>query len=195
MKRRMEQLINGKFEYEAPKMVFSEEKIVVELKEGENYRGELFLTSEDESRIKGMMTSTSRRVVLGKEKFAGYEIKVPYGIDGRGLQAGDVLETSIVINSNLGEYQIPVEVTVTKSQICTSMGEIRNLDDFVRLAEYDYREAFRFFTKDSFVECLQDDDEKYKALYQAMSQNPITYQDMEEFLIGAGKKEPVHIQL
>ncbi len=195
MKRRMEQLINGKFEYEAPKMVFSEEKIVVELKEGENYRGELFLTSEDESRIKGMMTSTSRRVVLGKEKFAGYEIKVPYGIDGRGLQAGDVLETSIVINSNLGEYQIPVEVTVTKSQICTSMGEIRNLDDFDRLAEYDYREAFRFFTKDSFVECLQDDDEKYKALYQAMSQNPITYQDMEEFLIGAGKKEPVHIQL
>ncbi len=195
LKRRMEQLMNGRFEYEVPKLVFSDDKITVDINAGESYRGELLIGSEDHRRIKGMIVSSSRRVVLGKEKFSGIDISVPYGIDGEGLFPGDFEETFIVVNSNLGEYLIPVEITVRKPQIYTLVGEIDNLDDFTQLAENDYREAFRLFTKEVFVELLKGEDEKYKGLYQAMSQNPVTYQDMEEFLIGAGKKEPVHIQL
>ena len=33
------------------------------------------------------------------------------------------------------------------------------------------------------------------ACTRGMSQNPVTYQHMEEFLIAAGRKEPVHIRL
>ncbi len=195
MKRRMEQLINGRFEYEVPKLLFSQEKICVDLKAGENYRGELLIRAEGGHRIKGMVASSNRRVVLGKEKFSGIDISIPYGVDGEGLFEGDFVEASIIVNSNLGEYLIPVEITVRKTQIFTLMGEMVCLDDFAKLAESDYREAFRLFTKDIFVELLKNEDEKYQGLYLAMSQNPVTYQDMEEFLIGAGKKEPVHIQL
>lgn len=195
MKRRMEQLINGRFEYEVPKLVLSDEKIAVDIKAGENYRGELLIGSADNRRIKGMIMSSNRRVILAKEKFSGIAESIPYGIDSKGLVPGDLVEASITINSNLGEYIIPVSITVKQSQIYTSTGEIKSLDDFVVLAENDYREALRLFTKDAFEEILKKEDKNDMGLYQAMSQNPVTYQDMEEFLIGVGKKEPVHIQL
>ena len=59
MKRRMEQLLNGRFEYEVPKLVLSDTNITVRTKAGENYRGELFVGAEDNRRIKGMVMSSS----------------------------------------------------------------------------------------------------------------------------------------
>lgn len=191
----MEQLINGRFEYEVPKLVLSDTKITVEIKAGENYRGELFIGAEDNRRMKGMVMSSNRRLLLGKEKFSGAAVCIPYGIDGRGLNPGDELGAAITINSNLGEYQVPVFVKVQNAQIYTSLGEIRSLEDFTKLAANDYREAFRLFTKDVFPEIIKKEDKEHLCLYHGMSHNPVTYQHMEEFLIGAGKKEPVRIYL
>ena len=112
MKRRMEQLLNGRFEYEVPKLVLSDTNITVRTKAGENYRGELFVGAEDNRRIKGMVMSSSRRILLAKEKFSGNTVCIPYGVDVKGLAAGDCLESVITINSSLGEYQIPVRVEV-----------------------------------------------------------------------------------
>lgn len=195
MKRRMEQLINGRFEYEAPGLILSASEINIQTRAGENYRGELYIGAEDNRRIKGMAMSSSRRVLLAKDKFSGNTVCIPYGVDVKGLSAGDVVDAVITINSNLGECQVPVKVEVTESQIQTSRGEIRTLDEFVKLAENDYREAFRLYTSDSFARVLQGSDRQYLTLYRGMSQNPVTYQHMEEFLIGAGKKEPVSIRL
>ncbi|NCC43832.1 MAG: hypothetical protein EOM18_09690, partial [Clostridia bacterium] len=195
MKRRMEQLINGRFEYEVPKLVLSQHEIDVVTKAGENYRGELFIGAEDNRRIKGMVMSSNRRLLLAKEKFSGTAVCIPYGVDVKGMGSGDVLVAQITVNSSLGEYQIPVKVEVQEAQIHTSLGEIRTLNEFVKLAENDYREAFRLYTSDSFPRILQGSDRKYLSLYQGMSQNPVTYQHMEEFMIGAGKKEPVRLHL
>lgn len=191
----MEQLINGRFEYEAPKLSLSASEISLETKVGENCRGELFFGAADHRRIKGMVMSSNRRLLLAKDKFSGTDICIPYGVDVKGLKPGDRLDTILTINSNLGEYQVPVHVQVTKSQIRTSQGEIHSLNEFVRLAQKDYREAFRLYTSDTFGEILTGADRKYRNLYDSMSQNPVTYQNMEEFLIAADKKEPVKLQL
>lgn len=195
MKRRMEQLINGRFEYEVPALVLSQPEILVQTRVGENYRGELYVGAEDKRRIKGMVMSSNRRILLGKEKFSGTMISIPYGVDVKGLLAGDKVESVITINSNLGEYQIPVKVEILEEQIQTSLGEISTLSDFVKLAENDYREAFRLYSGSNFEKILENEDEKYEKLYRGMSQKPLTYQHMEEFLIGVGKKEPVEIRL
>ena len=81
LKRRMEQLINGRFEYEVPKLVLSDTEITVGTKAGENYRGELFIGAADNRRIKGMVMSSDRRLLLAKEKFSGTAVCIPYGID------------------------------------------------------------------------------------------------------------------
>lgn len=195
MKRRMEQLINGRFEYEVPQLVLSDTAVTAETKAGENYRGELFIGAADNRRIKGMAMSSDRRLLLAKEKFSGTAVCIPYGVDVKGLEPGAVVDAAITINSNLGEYQVPVKVTVQDAQIQTSFGEIRTLDDFVKLAENDFREAFRLYTSSRFRDLLQGEDQKYRNLYRGMSANPVTYQHMEEFLIAAGKKEPIEIRL
>lgn len=50
----MEQLLNGRFEYEVPKLTLSDTQINLTTNEGENVRGELYVAAEDNRRIKGM---------------------------------------------------------------------------------------------------------------------------------------------
>ena len=96
MKRRMEQLINGRFEYQVPGLVFSAEKIQAGTAPGRHYRGELFFSAEDNRRIKGMITATNRRILLDKDKFAGEAIHLCLGVDVEGLEAGSVCSGDIV---------------------------------------------------------------------------------------------------
>ena len=40
-----------------------------------------------------MVMSSSRRILLAKEKFSGNTVCIPYGVDVKGLAAGDCLES------------------------------------------------------------------------------------------------------
>ena len=71
LKRRMEQLLNGRFEYEVPKLTLSDTQINLTTNEGENVRGELYVAAEDNRRIKGMTMSSNRRGTVGKGKIFG----------------------------------------------------------------------------------------------------------------------------
>ena len=132
MKRRMEQLLNGRFEYEVPKLTLSDAQINLTTNEGENVRGELHVAAEDNRRIKGMTMSSNRRVLLAKEKFSGTTVCIPYGLDVKGLSAGDTVDGVITINSNLGEYQVPVHAVITDDGIQTSRGAIDSLEAFIK---------------------------------------------------------------
>ena len=48
----MEQLINGRFEYEVPAFVTSESEIHLQIQEGRNHKGEFSVGAEDGSRVK-----------------------------------------------------------------------------------------------------------------------------------------------
>ncbi len=92
MKRRIEQLINGRYEYEVPKLLLSQDSIVLQTRAGENCRGELHLGAEDQRKIKGIAASSHRRFLLGKERFSGTTAASPYVVDVKGLKAGDMCE-------------------------------------------------------------------------------------------------------
>ena len=47
MRRRLEQLLNGRFEYEVPHLLLSETEVALTLDEGQNFRGELNIGAED----------------------------------------------------------------------------------------------------------------------------------------------------
>lgn len=49
----------------------------------------------------------------GKRKFSGTTVCIPYGLDVKGLSAGETVDAVITINSNLGEYQVPVHAEIT----------------------------------------------------------------------------------
>lgn len=194
MKTRMEQLINGRFEYDVPGLKLSAGEIVLDTLPEEKLRGELEFWAEDHRRIKGMAYSTHRRFLLGKEKFSGETVRLPYGIDAEGLEGQDIIAGEIVLSTSIGEYRVPFSIAVKKPEVRTSQGAVRTLEEFVNLAKDDFREAYQLFADASFVQLLKDREELLP-YYESMSKAPVPYQNLEEFLIGAGLKKPVSLSL
>ena len=87
MKKQIEQLLSGKFKYDQPQLLFSKEKLSVTLEAGKTARGELYLGTEDNDKIKGYITSSNRRLVPGNSRFSGTTVCIPYGADGTGMEA------------------------------------------------------------------------------------------------------------
>lgn len=195
MRRRMEQLINGRFEYEVPALKTSAEEIFVRIPEGRNRKGEFSVGAEDGSRVKGFVTSDNRRIVLAKEKFIGSTSQIVYGIDTQGLVCDDEIQGNIIVSSSIGEKLIPVHVQIARTQVKSSRGSIDTLEAFTALAMKDSREAFRLFTGEQFRHLLEAKERGLCPLYRGMSHNPVTYQHMEEFLVAAGQKQQIRLSL
>ena len=59
-----------------------------------------------------MVVSDNHRILIANEKFSGNTCSLVFGIDTKGLRAGDKIEGSITILSNLAEKQIPVRAVL-----------------------------------------------------------------------------------
>lgn len=195
MKKKIEQLLSGKFRYEQPQLLFSQEKITVVLEAGQTVRGELYLGTEDNEKIQGYITSSSRRFVPGNSRFSGTTIRLPYGVDGTGMEPGEECTGWMCVTSNAGEYKIPFAIQAKKDQIHSSRGEIKNMEAFREIAKRDFQEAYRLFTDKSFPVVMAQAENRDKALYAGLSRQPVTYQHLEEFFVGLKQKDPVEISL
>lgn len=195
MKKKIEQLISGKFDFSQPPLLFSQDQIQITLDAGGTMQGELYLGTEDNEHIQGYVTSSNRRFVPGTSQFSGTTIRLPYGADGNGMKPGEVCKGWLCITSDTGEYKIPFEITARKEQIQSFGNRVQSMEDFKEVARTDLREAYRLFTDKSFAEILEEADNSQKALYAGLSRQPVTYQHLEEFLIGLNQKEPVSVSL
>ena len=61
----------------------------------------------------------------------------------------------------------------------------------MQLAREDWGEAKKLFYSPEFTRLLTGNDRKYRSLYKGLSHVPQNAQNMEEFLVSAGKKPPV----
>lgn len=195
MRRKIEELLGGKFHYEQPQLLFSQEKISITIKAGETRRGEIYLGTDDNRKIRGYVTSSDRRFVPGVEKFSGTTICLPYGVDAAGLKPGESFGGWLCFTTDIGEYKLSFSVETEKEQIRSSAGEVKNTEAFREIAMSDFREAHRLFTDKSFPMILKESGVWEKSLYEGMSRQPVTYQHVEEFLIGVGEKEMVTLTL
>lgn len=195
MKIRIEQLLNDKFEYDVPKLMFSEKEIHAVVQHGSKGQGIFYMGTREDVKIRGFAVSSHRRFVPGIERFSGTDIQIPYGIDAVGLPQGAGCKGELILLTNLGEYHIPFSIQVEEAKPQSSIGQIGSREDFVRLARMNFPEAYRLFTAPSFLEIPGFQDEKACTLYAGMSREPVTYQHLEEFLVGLGEKEPVRVSL
>ena len=127
MKKKIEHLLSGTFEYENPALLFSQDKISVTLKAGETMRGDLYFGTENNERIRGYITSSSRRLVAGIGKFSGTTICLPYGVDASGMKPGETLSGWLCFTTNIGEYKLPFQIETEKEQIKSYAGEVLDM--------------------------------------------------------------------
>lgn len=193
LKRRIEQLLNGIFEYEAPKLKLSVERIDLKVRRGDRYRGSFELESATRKKVKGFLYASGTRMAYGPSSFSSLQEKITFEFDSAGLQEGDVAEGAFTICSNVGEYQIPYRVSILAGAKKEAKAQVQNLDEFAALAKEDFQKAYLSFVSQGFGNMLREREPGLLPLYEGLTKSSLSYPSLEEFLIGAGKKEPVQI--
>ena len=166
LKRRIEQLLNGIFEYETPKLQISVDKIEAKVREGKTVRGTFQLENPAQKKVKGFLYAESPRVAFEPAAFSSISEKVRYEIDTKGMEKGDVLEGKLTVASSLGEYAIPYRLEIEASEVKETVRPCESLADFVSLAQKDFQKAYVFFASEGFSEFLREKAPELALLYE-----------------------------
>lgn len=193
MKRRIEQLVNGVYEYEMPQMTLSKKKIELSVNMGEHPRGNFTLENVRGKKMKGFIYASSPRVFYEPSDFYAIDEKINYEIDTTGMEPGEILSGEFTICSNIGEYSIPYEITIHRERGTDAPSF--DIDVFAELAREDFQKAYIQFAGSHFRRELEKSQPEYLSLYDGVRGPSMNYQCMEEFLIGAGKKAPVMLEI
>ena len=112
MKKRIEQLLNGKFEYEAPKLLMAPEELEVKVAPGKAVRGTFALAGRDGRKIRGFIYSSNPRMRCEPIEFQGVRAEIHYQADGNGFPEGGREQGFFTICSDIGEYRLPYILTL-----------------------------------------------------------------------------------
>lgn len=193
MKRRIDQLLNEKFEYTMPVMRLSPESVRISVRKGESGRGSFTIENPAQKKMKGFLYSTNPRVGLEPATFSGIQEKIIYEADTTGMEEGEVLEGEFAICSNIGQYRLPYRFEIERTLVRTSREIIESLEKFTALAKKDFQKAYSLFSGGDFAAMLERDAPQYMTLYEGLTAQAPSYRSLEEFLDGAEQKEPIHI--
>ncbi len=219
MRKRIEQLARGKFEHTKPEVIFSEETVEFSVCEGTDYTGEFTITCKNQIPIRGVVYSANPRmkcltpqfesrtsyqtsgvqeeVVLGDLESSIYvePIRIRYQFHSKGLEEGVIERGRFVIVCNQMEISLSFCASVCKQYPQSSYGEIRNLSDFAVLAKENREEAYQIFCNKAFFNLMGAQDIKEQMIYRGILGTRPSISNMEEFLIGTGKKDRISISV
>ena len=194
MRKRIKKLAIGMFDDNEPKLSFSVERIELQVIEGKDATGEFTICSKNK-KIRGIVYSTYPRMECLTPQFDGEEVRIRYQFHSEGLFEGDIRKGEFVIVCEQGEYNLSFVVSVSKLYAASSIGKIKNLSDFARLARDNFNESYKIFYSASFPNVIKEKEEKERLLYETIRKEPPSMQAVEAFLVGAEQKQPVWISL
>ena len=192
LNKRVEELLRGDFTLDPPELLSSVKEINAVLAPGERRKLSFDIGTAQGIRINGIAYSSSSRIALIDEKFAGNSCSIAFAVSASGLDEGSMADGNIILLTDIGELKIPVSIKV-EERLPQPYEKIKTLENFGKLASEDFRKAFHMFTNENFEGLLRGKNRKYIPLYKGLSQNPVTYQHLEEFLIASGRKEKISI--
>lgn len=195
LKRRVEQLLNEKFEYEVPLLSLSESEIHLVLRKGETFRGSFQIENTAQKKVKGFLYSSSARVAYEPERFSAIRERISYDIDTRGMEEGDAVDGFFTICTNIGEYRLPYHIEIEVPKVRTSTEVIESIDALNILAAKDFQKAYLLFISPLMRQMIETKYPEYVTLYDGILAVSPSYRSLEEFLIGAGMKKPVSVKL
>ena len=195
MKKRIEQLLNGKFEYEVPALKLSQERIALEARPGEVLHGSFQAAHPEEKKVKGFLYSSNPRVTFDPLEFYGIDNKIYYQIDTSGLNPGEETEGAFTLCTDLGEYSLPYTIHIREKEKARAVSGVSSVAGLAQLARKDFQKAYPVFVSSGFEELLREREKDALTLYEALKAASFSYQSLEEFLIGCGEKEPVELSM
>lgn len=195
MRARIGQIAAGRFNGTKPILAFSEETIDLSVIEGRSEAGSFVIESTNQIKICGIVYSTNPRMECLNPHFEGEKVRIRYQFNSKGLTEGDACEGKFVIVCNQIEYSLSFCARITRLYAEASTGAVKSLDDFTRLAASNWDEAYHLFYNRNFLNTIPYDNVYERLTYEGFACARPSGQNMEEFLIGVNKKQPVSISI
>lgn len=195
MRARIGQIAAGRFNGTKPILAFSEETIDLSVIEGRSEAGSFVIESTNQIKICGIVYSTNPRMECLNPHFEGEKVRIRYQFNSKGLTEGDTCEGKFVIVCNQIEYSLSFCARITRLYAEASTGAVKSLDDFTRLAASNWDEAYHLFYNRNFINTIPYDNVYERLTYEGFACARPSGQNMEEFLIGVNKKQPVSISV
>lgn len=195
MRARIGQIAAGRFNGTKPILAFSEETIDLSVIEGRSEAGSFVIESTNQIKICGIVYSTNPRMECLNPHFEGEKVRIRYQFNSKGLTEGDACEGNFVIVCNQIEYSLSFCARITRLYAEASTGAVKSLDDFTRLAASNWDEAYHLFYNRNFLNTIPYDNVYERLTYEGFACARPSGQNMEEFLIGVNKKQPVSISV
>lgn len=195
MRARIGQIAAGRFNGTKPILAFSEETIDLSVIEGRSEAGSFVIESTNQIKICGIVYSTNPRMECLNPHFEGEKVRIRYQFNSKGLTEGDTCEGKFVIVCNQIEYSLSFCARITRLYAEASTGAVKSLDDFTRLAASNWDEAYHLFYNRNFLNTIPYDNVYGRLTYEGFACARPSGQNMEEFLIGVNKKQPVSISV
>lgn len=191
MKEVIEQLINDKFYTDNGTLDFSCSSIEISLKKNEIPEEVFQIYYEGKIPLKGVVTTCDLRIRLRKKEISNECKEVRFFYDSTGLEEGEIIKSSIILITNMGEYEIPVLVTVEQGYLKSSLGNIKNLFHFANLAKSNWMEAVQLFYSKEFHRIFVSNDKQHYPTYLGLSQAKGNQKNVNEFLVMINKKQKI----
>lgn len=195
MRARIGQIAAGRFNGTKPILAFSEETIDLSVIEGRSEAGSFVIESTNQIKICGIVYSTNPRMECLNPHFEGEKVRIRYQFNSKGLTEGDACEGKFVIVCNQIEYSLSFCARITRLYAEASTGAVKSLDDFTRLVASNWDEAYHLFYNRNFLNTIPYDNVYERLTYEGFACARPSGQNMEEFLIGVNKKQPVSISV
>ena len=195
VRARIGQIAAGRFNGTKPILAFSEETIDLSVIEGRSEAGSFVIESTNQIKICGIVYSTNPRMECLNPHFEGEKVRIRYQFNSKGLTEGDACEGKYVIVCNQIEYSLSFCARITRLYAEASTGAVKSLDDFTRLAASNWDEAYHLFYNRNFLNTIPYDNVYERLTYEGFACARPSGQNMEEFLIGVNKKQPVSISV
>ena len=102
MRKRIQQLARGKFQYARPLLSFSADKVDIEVTEGRDYTGDFIITSTNHVPFRGVVYTSDSRMECLTPQFEGEEVRIRYQFHSNGLIEGDIVKGGFFSNLQPG---------------------------------------------------------------------------------------------
>ncbi|MBQ9340870.1 MAG: hypothetical protein IJT81_00660 [Lachnospiraceae bacterium] len=189
MRRRMQDLSAGVFEYEGPKIKLSDDRLMLTATEGEDLKGAFTIESTNGINMRGIVYSNNPRMELKEPQFSGTCATIEYRFHTDGLIRGDIQKGDFYIILNKNEYSLPFVVETRRAFFKIGDATIDSLESFLDAAKKDQSSAFCFFSSPMFNSVLDKEDQKASLAARLLSYEKTTLHNMEELFTLLGYKE------
>lgn len=189
MKKKIQDMIQGKFQHGEPHLLLPEQNLEFPVIENEIYEGSFQLESSTDEPVRGIVTCQNPNISCLSTEFDAKKAVIRFTYYTEQLSEGDVDEGHFVITSSAGEYLLSFRARITKQYLQASIGRIKTLNDFANLCQLNWDEALKIFQSPHFPNIFHEQADFCSLLYRGITCRSNGSHEMEEFLIGCGKKK------